>query len=66
MKATPISKARQIGQETGATRVAVLVIDDDGRYAVTTWGKTKSQCDAMRRWSETCGASVLAEIFETG
>jgi hypothetical protein len=64
LKPTPISEAKRIGETTGATRVAVLIVNDDGNFAVTTWGKTKAQCDALKRWSHTHGDAVLMEMFE--
>lgn len=64
MKGAPIAQTKRIGLECGATRVAILMLDDDGNYAVTTWGKTKAQCGRLKSWSETHSESVLMEMFE--
>lgn len=56
MKAISINTARVIGNQSEAQRLAILAIDDEYRYNVTTWGKTRSDCRAMRRWAEVRAA----------
>lgn len=56
MKAISINTARVIGNQSEAQRLAILAIDDEYRYNVTTWGKTRSDCRAMRRWAESAKA----------
>ena len=64
MKVVPIPDARRIGQASGADRVAVLYLDDDGNFGITTWGETKAKCRAMREWCETYGEGVSSEMFD--
>lgn len=52
MKAISINTARVIGTQSEAQRLAILAIDEENGYNVTTWGKTRSDCRAMRRWAE--------------
>lgn len=52
MKPVPIPEARRLANETGATRLMVISIDDEGRYAFTTFGRTKAQCRAMASWAD--------------
>ena len=56
MKAISINTARVLGNQSEAQRLAILAIDDDYRYSVTTWGKTRADCRAMRRWAESAKA----------
>ncbi len=51
IKAVPVSAARSIGQAAQAKRVAILAVDDDGNYCITTWGRTKTDCLAAARFA---------------
>jgi len=51
MKKIPISTARTAGENSGAQRVAIIAIDADGNYCITTWGKTRADCKALAKWS---------------
>jgi len=53
MKCVSIPQARQLANDHGMTRLLILGIDDNGNFAFTTFGRTKAQCDAMRRWADT-------------
>ena len=53
MKCVPIPEAKRLANETGATRLLILGIDDHGNFAFTTFGRTKAQCDAMRIWADS-------------
>lgn len=64
MKPAPISEAKRLGLMGGATRVAVLMLDDNGSYSVTTWGKTKRQCGKLKEWSDRHSDAILMEMFE--
>jgi hypothetical protein len=66
MNGVPISEARRLGKAAKATRVAIVAVDEDGSFSVTTWGETKRLCDTMRNWSGTHGDAVAMEIFEQG
>ena len=48
----PIPEARRLANETGATRLLILGIDDKGNFAFTTFGRTKAQCEAMKEWAD--------------
>ena len=52
MKCVPIPEAKRLANESGATRLLILGIDDRGNFAFTTFGRTKAQCDAMRAWAD--------------
>jgi len=66
MKAISINTARVIGNQSEAQRLAILAIDDEYRYNVTTWGKTRSDCRAMRRWAESAKAKkVLGDMADS-
>jgi len=52
LKCVPIPEARRLANETGATRLLILGIDDKGNFAFTTFGRTKAQCDAMAVWAD--------------
>jgi len=53
MKCVSIPEARRLANEHGMSKLLILGIDDNGNFAFTTYGKTKAQCNAMRRWAET-------------
>lgn len=52
MKCVPISEAKRLANETGATKLLILGIDDEGNFAFTTYGKTKAQCQALAKWAD--------------
>lgn len=52
MKPVSISQARQVATDHNMTRLLVLGIDGHGNFAFTTYGRTKADCDAMRRWAD--------------
>jgi hypothetical protein len=52
MKNVAIPEAQRLANETGATRLMILAVDDDGNYAFTTFGRTKLQCKRMAAWAE--------------
>lgn len=52
LKCVPIPQARQIANDHGMTRLLILGIDGQGNFAFTTFGRTKSECDAMGRWAD--------------
>ena len=57
-KGVPIDVARSIGKEHKADRVAIFAIRDDGVYSITTYGKTRAKCDAMKRWAEEYATAI--------
>lgn len=66
MKAISINTARVIGNQSEAQRLAILAIDEENRYNVTTWGKTRSDCRAMRRWAEGAKAKkTLSDMADS-
>lgn len=60
MKPVPISHARASGRASGAHRVAIVYVDRDGRFGVTTWGETKADCRALAAWAESDAAVTVA------
>jgi hypothetical protein len=64
MKPVPIPTARKLATETGATRLVILGIDDNGVYAYTTFGKTKAQCDALRIWADRHLVEIGMDMHE--
>lgn len=61
MKPVPINAARQIGKTAEARRIAIIAVDDDGNYCITTWGKTQDECRALADWAEGYKAAEAAE-----
>ena len=51
LKNVSIAEAKRLANDTGATRLLILGIDDRGNYAFTTFGRTKAQCKAMQEWA---------------
>ena len=60
IKAVPINAARGIGLAAGAKRVAILAVDEDGNYCITTWGRTKTDCLAAARFANDNIAEIAA------
>lgn len=61
MKPVPISHARSSGILAGAQRVAILYVNHDGNFGVTTWGQSKADCRALAAWAESDAAMAVAE-----
>lgn len=62
MRAVLISTARELGKRHGAKRLVVIAIDG-ADYGITTWGETRAECQALRRWAESAKAvQVVAAI----
>ena len=60
MKPVPIPEARRLANDTGATRLAIISVDDEGNYSFTTFGRTKAQCRLMAQWADE-NAVYIAE-----
>lgn len=60
MKPIPIKAARTLGQESGAQRIVIFALKS-GAYNITTWGKTRRDCEALRRWAETDRAEEVVQ-----
>lgn len=60
IKPIPISTARSVGQAAQAKRVAIIAVDDDGRFCITTWGRTKADCLAAKRFANDNIADMAA------
>ena len=59
----PVAWARKIGERLGALRVVIVVVWPEletDRFGVTTWGRTRADCAAARRWSESGAAGRVA------
>jgi len=48
----PISEAKRLANQHGATRLIILSINDDGDFAFTTFGRTRAQCKALAAWAD--------------
>lgn len=55
-----ISAARRFGQANGACRVAIVAVNRDGSYSVTTWGEKMADCRALAAWADANGAEDAA------
>ena len=64
MKPAPIPTAKKIAADCGATRVLVLMIDDDGNWAFTTYGRTQEQCQKMAAWADCRAEDIAFEMNE--
>ena len=65
MKRVPIETAREIGGKAGADRVVVIAIGSDS-YCVTTWGKTRRECQALGDWADSPAAErVVLDLAAT-
>ncbi len=65
MKNIAIAAARRLGQESGATRVAVIALDGSD-YFITTWGATRRDCRALMAWAAgRDGEAVVNQIAGT-
>ena len=52
MTAPTISDASILGRKSGATKVAIITLDQRLTYSVTTWGDTAANCRAMDEASD--------------
>lgn len=59
MKPVTISEAKRIGQAIDADGVLVLAVKD-GEWAMTTYGRTRRECSALREWGGGHDAANLA------
>jgi hypothetical protein len=64
MKCVSIPEARRLANATGATRLMILGIDDAGNFALTTYGRTKSQCEALRKWADRNAPDIALSMEE--
>ena len=62
MKCVPIPEARRLANESGATRLMILSIDDEGNYAFTTFGRTKAQCAALGSWADEHAVDIALRM----
>jgi len=63
MKSIPISTARRLAQEHGATRLVILALGN-GTFNWTSYGATSSDCRAMRGLAEREGEAWAIEMNE--
>lgn len=67
MKPVSITWARDVGKRGNAKAVVVIMTDGE-TWSVTTWGRTRKECDALRDYAESGGfdqiAMDIAEIVE--
>jgi hypothetical protein len=65
MTLRPISmeQARRLAAQTGGSLLAVIVVDGDGHQcAITTYGRTRTECRAQRQLSEHEGDDVTGAM----
>ena len=64
MQAISINAARTLGQKSGARQVVIIALDGDS-YGITTWGKTRAECQALAKWAEKKSTvSILQTIAD--
>jgi hypothetical protein len=56
LRPVPIEQAR-LAARTGGSLLGVIVVDGDQR-PITIWGRTRTECQALPRWSERAGDDV--------
>lgn len=61
MKKLTITAVRQVCEQHDARQAIVVLFDDRGRYAVTSYGATKTECAIV---AKTC--DDIAEGLATG
>lgn len=67
MTPATVSEARALGHKHGGDRVVIIQVNDDGRVAITTYGKDRSTCRALAAWADSDRALTLAaEIRDAG
>jgi hypothetical protein len=57
LRPVSVEQARLLAAQTGGRVLAVIVVDGD-QCAITTWGRTRAECQGLRRWSEREGDDV--------
>ena len=57
-----VGKGHPLANETGATRLLILGIDDKGRFACTTFGRTRAQCRALAKWADENARMIAADM----
>jgi hypothetical protein len=62
MKCVSIAEARRLANETGATRLLILSINDEGDFAFTTFGRTKGQCKALADWADRTAVEIAMQM----
>jgi hypothetical protein len=55
MKPVSVTAARDLGQRSGALALVIVAVGDDGSYSVTTWGRTRRECGALKDYTESGG-----------
>ena len=45
-----INDAKQVGRKSSASGIAIIAIYGN-HYSITTWGKDRKRCKAMKNWS---------------
>ncbi len=63
IKPIPISTARNCGQAASAVRIAIIAVDEDGRYCVTTWGRTRADCAGAAKFADGRLAELAVEAL---
>jgi hypothetical protein len=64
LRPVPVDQARRLAAQTGGSLLAVIVVDRDGKQcAITTWGQTRAECRALKRWSEHEGDDVAGAML---
>lgn len=61
MKAVPIAEARRLAKEHGAQRLIVLAVGD-GQFNWTSYGATRSDCQALQDLAGNVGESWALRI----
>ncbi len=63
LKAIPIATARAAGQKANASRIAIIAVNEDGHFCVTSWGKTRADCRAAAKFAEGRIADLAIEAL---
>jgi len=59
-----IHEARRLAKEAGADRLVIFYVTEDGKYGVTSYGRTKSLCAATRRWVDRKSAATVIDLLQ--
>ncbi len=62
MSPVTIDEARTIGKVHGIDRLVIFAVNNDGKTAVTTYGKDRATCQALRRWIEDDDDDIVSQI----
>lgn len=66
-KPVSILDARNIGKRYALDRLVIVAVNNDGRSAITTYGKDKATCDALAEWAESDdGTDLLLAVHRAG